>query len=52
MEVKWTSLDGKELQQVHEKLNIKTVMEAIGNENAEGIDELWGVSCINVVLCQ
>ena len=36
---------GKELQRVLEKLNIKRLMEAVNNEDAEGIDELWGVSC-------
>lgn len=36
---------GKELQRVFEKLKIKRLMEAVSNEDAEGIDELWGVSC-------
>ena len=36
---------GKELQRVLEKLNIKRLMEAVNNGDAEGIDELWGVSC-------
>lgn len=41
IETKWTSLNGKELQKVLEKLDIKNVMEAVGTEDAEGIDNLW-----------
>lgn len=40
-ETKWTSLNGKELQKVLEKLDIKNVMEAVGTKDAEGIDNLW-----------
>lgn len=36
---------GNELQRVLEKLKIRRLMEAVSNEDAEGIDELWGVSC-------
>ena len=42
---KWTFLDGKE-QSVLENFDIKTVMEAIGLNNAEGIDKLWSVICL------
>lgn len=34
------------MQNVLEKLNIKNVMEAVGTEDAEGIDDLWNVSCL------
>ena len=42
-EKKRTALDGKQLQIVLEKLNITTVMEAVGEINAEGVNELWSV---------
>lgn len=48
-EVKWTTLDGKELQTVLEKLNVQRVMEAVGEMDAEGVDQLWGVSCGNLI---
>ena len=35
---------GKELQAVLEKLNIRMVMDSITEKDADGIDELWGVS--------
>ena len=41
---KFSLKSGKELQKVLEKLDIKNVMEAVGTEDAEGIDNLWKVS--------
>lgn len=35
---------GKELQVVLEKLNIRKVMESITEMDADGINDLWGVS--------
>ena len=32
------------MQKVLEKLDIKNVMEAVGTEDAEGIDNLWKVN--------
>ena len=46
-EKKWTALDGKQLQTVLEKLNITRVMEAVGEIDAEGVNELWNVSSAN-----
>ena len=46
-EKKWTALDGKQLQTVLEKLNITRVMEAVGEIDAEGVNELWSVSSAN-----
>ena len=40
-ERKWTALDGNQLQIVLEKLDITRVMEAVGEVDAEGINELW-----------
>lgn len=40
-ETRWTNLNGKELQKVLEKLNIKKIMEAVGHDDSEGIDDLW-----------
>lgn len=40
-ETKWTNLNGKELQKVLEKLNIKKIMETVGHDDSEGIDDLW-----------
>ena len=34
------------MRKVLEKLNIKKVMEAVGTEDAEGIDDLSKVSCL------
>ena len=34
-ETKWTTLDGKQLQTVLDKLNIQTIMEAAGEVDAE-----------------
>ena len=44
-EKKWTALDGKQLQTVLEKLNITRIMEAVGEIDAEGVNELWGAKC-------
>ena len=33
------------MQKVLEKLNIKKIMEAVGHDDSEGIDDLWSVSC-------
>ena len=46
-QTKWTSLDGKELQQVLDHLQVKIVMEAVGHEDPEGINELWNVGLEN-----
>ena len=46
-ERKWTALDGNQLQIVLEKLDIKRVMEAIGDVDAEGVSKLWSVSSPN-----
>ena len=43
-ERKWTALDGKQLQIVLEKLDIKRVMEAVADVDAEGVSELWSIS--------
>ena len=43
-ERKWTALDGKQLQSVLEKLDITRVIEAVGEVDAEGVNELWSVS--------
>ena len=43
-ERKWTALDGKQLQIVLQKLDIKRVIEAVGEVDAEGVNELWSVS--------
>lgn len=43
-ERKWTALDGKQLQTVLEKLDITRVIEAVGEVDAEGVNELWSVS--------
>jgi len=40
-ERKWTALDGKQLQSVLEKLDITRVIEAVGEVDAEGVNELW-----------
>ena len=42
-ERKWTALDGKQLQIVLEKLDIKRVMEAVADVDVEGVSELWSV---------
>ena len=39
-----TALDGKQLQIVLEKLDITRVIEAVGEVDAEGVNELWSVS--------
>lgn len=46
-ERKWTALDGNQLQIVLEKLDIKRVMEAVGDADAEGVSKLWSVSSPN-----
>ena len=33
-------------ERIAKGLNIKKVMEAVGTEDAEGIDDLWKVSCL------
>ena len=43
-EIKWTALDGKQLQIVLEKIDITRIMGAVGNVDAEGVSELWRVS--------
>ena len=54
-ERKWTALDGKQLQTVLEKLDITRVIEAVGEVDAEGVNELWSVSLFlyfsQVLLC-
>ena len=42
--LKWTALDGKQLQIVLAKLDITRVIEAVANMDEEGVSELWYVS--------